>query len=60
MREATRTILASAFFCVGVTMFVWITALPDEPPLVLEDVTGSALSAFVITLVVSRRSTWLK
>jgi len=41
-------------------MFVWITALPDELLLVLEDVTGSALSAFVITLVVSRKSTWLK
>ena len=42
------------------TTAVWLSVMPDAPEDGLEDGLIASLSASLIMLVVSRRSTWLK
>jgi hypothetical protein len=60
MNSLVRPVLLAAAVAIIATAAVWLSIMPDEPEDALEDGLIASLSASLITLVVSRRSTWLK
>ena len=60
MNPLARPILLGAAVAIVATIAVWLSVMPEAPEDALEDGLIASLSASLIMLVVSRRSTWLK